>query len=185
MNQKVEYQDNPSPFYKENESFCRAIENVLRGRNASYGGFCDSYGYQVVAHLNSGKMVYRLEFWKTQPTTSKYIFFRNEALVFSGLKVEVKGLLDDLDFVCKPSKFRRLLSRREWKDLFPKPYCFSSNFVESHPKFPGQLIEFINKHPNAELKLNRGTLRCEIPDESRDLFSTMSILDSVIASFFS
>jgi hypothetical protein len=156
----ISYQENPSPFFQRNKSYCQAIEKSLQQMSIDYTGFCDSYGYEVDAVFERGSLTYNFKCIRNQDTNGMTQVPLN-ANDYAGLDVHIKGLGAETYLSIGQNVLLRLFSSRGWKALLPSPY-FAFYKSVSGKEQALELINMVLANKIGFLYLDRGQIHFKI-----------------------
>ena len=130
----IKYETISSPFFEQNKAFTESLEKSLKDLNAIYSGFCNSYGYEVIATFARNTLNFQVKFYKNQSTQNGVVI---------------------------PVNAKRLFTLKEYKSKLPSPY-FMDSIASLDEKSIDQLIQVILDHNISKFKLNHGVLKIEI-----------------------
>lgn len=151
----IKYTRSPSPFYFENENYCKRIENELTEAGIIYSGRCDAWGYEILADFERKRMSYHLQCIKQQSTNSPAT--EAKGVVYSGIEINGKGFDRSLSLQFEKNTLMRLWMSSEIKKITPSPFYFSHNIKSQFTAQP--LIDFCIANQFSKLKIKNGKIK--------------------------
>ena len=174
----INYETNPSIYFKANEKFCTEIEEQLQLLKYKYSGFCNSYGYEIVTQFNRNNFEYHLKFLKNQ-TSRSGIIVPIDAFDFSGLELEIKTNLNKPQISYGKNKLKRLFCPKILKEKLPSPFYFSSNNKENYT-FNFDLIIFLIDYKIDSFKHKNGKLSIAINQSTSNILNQLNEFEQII-----
>ena len=148
----IQYHENPSSFFVENQQICTEISSCFSELGATFEGYCDSYGFGITAEAHYKGMDIRCEFEKAQLTSGRFSWFaesgRNEVYT----KIRINRLQRTNRFSIGRSWVLRLLTPAAIQKHLAPPYFFRSNFKIDR-EFMQLLQELITRFPVIRIRL--------------------------------
>lgn len=87
----IDYLPNTSIFYQRNLEFCERVTKELKALGIGFNGSCTSFGYDIFFTVQSGSVVYNINYHKHQSTgapvgtrTRQYVNLKAEKLTTMG-----------------------------------------------------------------------------------------------------
>lgn len=174
----INYETISSPFFEKNKAFTESLEKSLKDLNATYSGFCNSYGYEVSATFPRNTLNFQVKFYKNQ-STQNGVVIPVDAKDQVGSLFTVSGLNKKSSIHIGKSSFRRLFTLKEYKSKLPNPY-FINSIASIDKKSMDQLIQIILDHNISKFKLNHGVLKIEIHNTTLNPQLLISDIERVI-----
>lgn len=173
----IEFENNDSPFFIANKEYCITIEKSLKSINASYSGFCNSYGYEINSTVDTDNLTFKLKFQKFQ-TIQNGIIIPRDSNEYAGINLSITGLNKNNKFTLGKSSFRRLFVSKKIKETFPSPYFLKSSFNSTN-NVDKDIVGIISNYSVLEMKLRNGILNCKINSPKADPLNLISDIKSL------
>jgi hypothetical protein len=148
--------------------------------NSKCFGFCNSWGYEIVAEYERHHLKFEFKFYKNTVTRNN-TFIPEDSSIDEGMELIVSGLNKHHAIKIKESKIGRLFMIKELKEIVPSPYYFSTNVIllNEVPNWVS-LFETYELHL---LKLNNGKLVIESNEKEEDPLKLVEELEKMIKFF--
>ena len=174
----IDYAQQDSSFYRDNEVFCESVEQELAQFNARVKGSCTAYGFDIKATFQLKGVSYTIKYNKAQTGQNGVIIPRdaNEAVEIT---LSMKGIPNYSRMKVGKNWFKRLYSHSTLKKELPSPYfIFLSN---SSPRLQKELmlIQLILMNRLDAFDLDRATLMVKMSRLNLSVIDLMNEIDNI------
>lgn len=152
--------NNHSPFYKANESYCKKLEENFNASNVKCTGYCDSYGYEIIANFVHANFTYELKCYKYQIPRNGVIIPENAA-EYLGIDINASGFRNNISVDYGRNWFHRFFMNSFLKSATKYPYYFQTNQSFNHAQIQA-LLNFFSYYKIIRFRLQQGKLQIKI-----------------------
>jgi hypothetical protein len=172
----IEYETNPSSFFTDNKNYVESIVQQLDELDATYSGYCNSYGYDVEATFDKNLFSYRLQFIKAQVTRNG-VYIPKNAHNHLETRFVVTGLYAGPNFSLGKSYLRRLFMPQRFLSKIPKPFFLK--MAVSDETLINRLIQLILDFEPSRLKRKDEKLSGRLHIPLKDVHGFVKLLESI------
>jgi len=156
----IQYESVDAPFFMANKDYCILLEKALETMKADVSGYCNSYGYEIDTSFRHNGLACKLKCSKHQSTQNGVVIPVN-AIDAGSISLLMSGFDTRARLHLGKSAVKRLLAPADVKKKLPAPYFLHFN-TDPASALLDRLVDFVGRYQVVKLKLERGTLKCEI-----------------------
>tara|TARA_B100000683_G_scaffold107984_1_gene106316 strand:+ start:578 stop:1117 length:540 start_codon:yes stop_codon:yes gene_type:complete len=168
-----------SPFYDANKTYCDKIISEFENMNVEPHGFCNAYGYDIFAKIETNKFVYDFNYHKHHSTQEGVILPKN-SLLYSDIKLKVFNLSEKKNFLISNSFLTKLFYFRR-KTFQLKNNQFAKSNIEIADSDIQKIKDFSEKYKIMKFHIYNGTLKCKLVSELNSPKELITELNKILS----